>query len=346
MRRQRTDSELVQAARQGDREAFALLIDRHQPLLMAICRRALGDRAPAEDATQEAILQAMLALDRLRRPDRFGSWLAGIGLNICHRMIRQRHLAPWSWEAMLGGRQVIEPAATDPDPSDLAERDDLARRVQAAVAALPAGQRAAVALIYLNGLTHAETAALLGIEIGTVKTRLHKGRRTLHRRLLALWKEEIMETSIEMHVRDVRRHRSAAGETQHVIVLEETGGGRQLAIWIGEFEATALAIHLEGVPVPRPLTFTLAMSLVAAAGATLREVRINRLQETVFYAEMVMEGPAGVRVVDARPSDALNLAVLAGAPIRVAPEIVEAAASHPAPTAADGAEGAAAIAAR
>lgn len=79
------DEELVAAARGGDREAFALLIVRHRPLVIALCRRALGDRDQAEDVAQEAILQALLDLDRLRRPDRFGAWLAGIGLNIARR---------------------------------------------------------------------------------------------------------------------------------------------------------------------------------------------------------------------------------------------------------------------
>ena len=71
MDRAEQDAALVRAAREGDRAAFAALLVRHQPPLLAICRRALGDDGPAEVATQEAVLQALLSLDRLRQPERF-----------------------------------------------------------------------------------------------------------------------------------------------------------------------------------------------------------------------------------------------------------------------------------
>jgi bifunctional DNase/RNase len=68
---------------------------------------------------------------------------------------------------------------------------------------------------------------------------------------------------------------------------------------------------------PRPLTYQLAANLLTAAGSRLTEVRITRLVAGVFYAVVVLEAPGGVVEVDARPSDALNLAVLSGAPVRV-----------------------------
>lgn len=94
------DSALVRAARGGDMGAFALLLARHRPVLLALCRRTLGDPALAEDAAQEASLQALLALDRLHSVDRFGSWLAGIGLNVCRMWLRARARECWSWDAL------------------------------------------------------------------------------------------------------------------------------------------------------------------------------------------------------------------------------------------------------
>ena len=75
---------------------------------------------------------------------------------------------------------------------------------------------------------------------------------------------------------------------------------------------------------PRPLAYTLTANLLQAIGGRLREVRINRLADDIFYAEVAVEGPGRESSVDARPSDALNLAAIAGAPIRVAPAVFEA----------------------
>jgi RNA polymerase sigma factor (sigma-70 family) len=327
MDRSASDEALVRAARGGSKDAFAALVIRHRPLLLALCVRTLADRDLAEDAAQEATLQAMLGLDRLRSPARFGSWLAGIGLNVCHRWLRQRRNEAWSWEAVLGGSLLPEPVDEGRGPEEEVTVADLRGRVQEAIASLPPGQRAAVSLFYLAGLTQAETAAALGVEVGAVKTRLHKARAALRQRLWEPEGERRMSDGasvmVEMRVVDVRR-RAAADDrpVTHHVVLEEERGTRRLPIWMGDFEATAIALHLESVPHPRPLTYTFMAGLLTALGGRLREVRIERLVDEVFYAVAVVESPAGTRSLDARPSDALNLALLAGAPIRVAEEVL------------------------
>ncbi len=318
------DALLVQRARDGDKASFALLAERHRGMLLALCRRALGDPGLAEDAAQEAILQALLSLDRLRRADSFGAWLSGIGLNVCRRWQRQSARECWSLEAVLGGRAVpISVLAPAPAPEELFEAAEASEWVLHAVRDLPIGQRAAVVLFHLAGLPHREVAARLGISVGAVKTRLHKGRATLRAALREREHEE-ERAMIEMRLAEVR-HRPAEGDQaeRFVLLLEEAGGTRRLAIWVGPSEATSIALTLHGAETARPMTFQFAASLLDAAGGRLQEVRITQLAEGTFYGVAVVAGPNGSREFDARPSDLLNLAVLTGAPIRVDEAVVE-----------------------
>jgi len=97
------------------------------------------------------------------------------------------------------------------------------------------------------------------------------------------------------------------------------GDPRRLRIGVGDAEAIALAFSLQGQEFPRPMTYQLMAGLVEAAGSAVRSVRVTRRTEGVFYAQVMLRGA----VVDARPSDAINLAAVAGAPVYVAGELFE-----------------------
>jgi RNA polymerase sigma factor (sigma-70 family) len=297
-----TDAALVTAARLGDRDAFAALAERHRPALLRACRGSA-------DAAQDALLIAMTGLHGLRDDDAFGAWLCGIGRNLARRPPRET-------PAELPGEPV---APEQPDPL-------LRGRVLAAVAALPPGQRDAVALFYLADLSHEQIAARLGTSVGAVKTRLHKARAALQVRLADLRREPPAMPTVTMRVADV-----IAAAPLHIVLLEQEGGDRRLPIWIPPAEATWLAKRLRREDHPRPDTYRFTADLLEAVGATLREVRVVRLAETIFYAEAVLrDGTA----VDARPSDAINLALVCGAPILVDEQVLEEAAKGEAETAA------------
>jgi RNA polymerase sigma factor (sigma-70 family) len=319
------DATLVRLAREGDEGAFAVLVGRHRPMVVGLCRRVLGDRGLAEDAAQEAVLQAMLGLDRLERPERFGAWLGGIGLNVCRRWRRDQAREEWSLAALTGGRAGPDPAPDE--PAELAEAAEAARRVRRAVGRLPAGQRAAVVLFYLVGMAHREVAAALGIGVGAVKTRLHKGRAALRAELAAAEREDDMAATttgpVSMRVTEVRRQPGTDGRSdKSAILLREEAGERQLCIWVGGFEATQIAFALQGAEPPRPMAYQLMTSLLEATGGRLAEARVTRLDDGTFYGVAVVDGPAGTHEVDARPSDVLNLALLTAAPVRVDPAVL------------------------
>jgi bifunctional DNase/RNase len=108
-----------------------------------------------------------------------------------------------------------------------------------------------------------------------------------------------------------------------IVVLKDAEDRRALLIWVGEFEANAIAMALEHVRTPRPLTHDLLMSLSDAMGAKLVEVRINDMREATFFAELEFDVGGQRQVVDARPSDAIAFALRAGAPIKAAEPVME-----------------------
>lgn len=320
------DRALISRAREGDRTAFAVVIERHYPMLLSSCRRALHDTELARDAAQQAVLTAMLGLGRLRDDDRFGAWLIGIGLNVCRSMMAPARRPAVSFHALTDANDAIAPAASEPDVQLRLESAEVASRVRAAIAQLPAGQRQAVTLFYLAGLTHAEIAQELGTEPGAVKTRLHKARRSLRDPLEPLWKEYFAmpvptPDLVPVRIADLRRTTAADPASQrHIVFLEEIDGDRRMPIWIGPTEATGLAIILERVELPRPGVYHFAAALLDATGGQLGEARIVKLTDNTFFAQAVLtDGTA----VDARPSDALTLAALAGRPIYVAADVLD-----------------------
>jgi RNA polymerase sigma factor (sigma-70 family) len=320
------DAELVLQALHGAKEPLAELLRRHWDTAVFLCGRVLNSPDLAGDAVQEAAIAAMTDLGRLRSPDRFGSWFCGIALNVSRRWLRQLRFE------VLG---VPPDRVSDlPGPAEAAEIAELADRVRDAISQLAPGQRDAVLLFYLQGLSHREVAGELGISPGAVKARLHQARAALAPRLAdvaaaetSTAKESAMTATdavqwVDVVVSEVR----STGEAdllkrKHVMILTERDGERWLPIWIGPAEATALARTLESAEMPRPPTYKLAAGLVDAAGASVTQVRLTSLESGVFYASVLVSGPAGVREVDARPSDAVNLAMAAGAPVRLNSEL-------------------------
>src|SRR3989304_5674859 len=103
----------------------------------------------------------------------------------------------------------------------------------------------------------------------------------------------------------------------YVVVLQERDGDRVLPIWIGRPEAESIAMHINGVKHGRPMTHDLCHALINGLGATLRRVQVTRVQDSPFYAELPLARGGSPVIVDARPSDAIAIALRLDAPIYV-----------------------------
>ena len=115
----------------------------------------------------------------------------------------------------------------------------------------------------------------------------------------------------------------------YAILLKEVNGSRRLPIIIGAFEAQAIALEIEGIKPPRPLTHDLLKNFLDNVGASVTEVLIDELRENTFYAKIILEMSTLTNEIDARPSDAIALAVRAQSPIYVAETVMDAAAFIP-----------------
>jgi RNA polymerase sigma factor (sigma-70 family) len=312
------DDELVAATLGGDRSAFEALLDRHVDRVRMLAARMLLPE-DAEDVVQEALLQAFLGLDRLRNPERFGSWLYGITLNLARMRLRRRDPLPLDAD-------VAEGPAFDGETAVDAVRE--------ALEVLPRREREAVLLHYVEGLAQHEVASLVGERPGTVRVRLHRARRRLRGHLAEFAPTTRKEAAmIEVGVEDVvvRMSGENGGASEivgdrRIVLLKEQGGERRLPIWVGAPEGDALALQLGGEAMPRPMTPDLLAKVLEAAGATVERVAVNSLREETFYATIVLATGGGTKEVDARPSDALNLALRVGATIQVADDVMEASA--------------------
>jgi bifunctional DNase/RNase len=134
---------------------------------------------------------------------------------------------------------------------------------------------------------------------------------------------ENRDGALEMVVESVRVQMSTG---RHVLLLKEVGAGRILPIWIGPWEASAIAMRLQGVAPERPLTHDLLGSVIATLGARVERIVIVSLADETFHARLILVTPDARHEVDARPSDAVALAVRLEVPIYASPDVLDRAA--------------------
>ena len=181
------EAALVRAAREGCDETFSILIDRYRRVVFGTVWSALQDFDDAEDATQEAFVLAFRHLSDLKDPTRFSSWIYSIAKSVVHKWLGKRALNRHRFIRLEEVSEVVEDRAEDRveeyHPEELREAFEV----------LSPEDREATTLFYLVGLTQQQTAELLSIPVGTVKSRLHRSRNTLKRRLLDMAKEHFQD---------------------------------------------------------------------------------------------------------------------------------------------------------
>jgi len=167
-----TDAELVERYLQGDVEAFDELMRAHEDRVFAVCLRMLRDRDAALDATQETFITVFRKADRFAGRSAFSTWLYRVAVNTCYDQARRRR------------RHEAAALPESNDPVDVGADDgfrsaEVRSEIETALAALPDEFRAAVVLSDVEGLALQAVADILEVPVGTVKSRVFRGRRLL-----------------------------------------------------------------------------------------------------------------------------------------------------------------------
>jgi RNA polymerase sigma factor (sigma-70 family) len=169
---------LVQLARLGSQEAFTALVNRFQNMAYGYAFAILGDFDLAEDAAQEAFIEAYLSLPALREPLAFPAWLKRIVYKHCDRLTRRKQHRTIALDS------IAALPARQPSLHEAAEQRELRRLVYKTIQSIPANFRTVTILFYIGGYSHQEIADFLGVPVKTVKSRLHTSRKRLKERFV------------------------------------------------------------------------------------------------------------------------------------------------------------------
>ncbi len=183
---QAQEAAVLRRARLGDLDAFNSLVDLHQRAVYNLCLRMLGSAAVAEDATQEAFLSAYRHIAACKG-DRFRPWMLRIAANACSDELRRRRRRPALSldEPRRPDEPPLDPADPAPGPESETLRAEQRRLIAAALLRLPEDQRLAVILCDVQGCSYDEIAEATRTPLGTVKSRIARGREKLRRELTA-----------------------------------------------------------------------------------------------------------------------------------------------------------------
>jgi len=178
---EKTDEELILAVQEGDNRAFDILVDRYKNRLFAYLLRMLSDRDKAEEIAQETFVRAYMNADKYRTIARFSTWLYTIGTNLVRNHIRKMKRRPTTWslwsEKGGEGGDWMEIEDSSQDAEQMADRSDLQELIDRAIQKIPPKYRSAFVLREMEQLSYDEIAATTGIKLGTVRSRINRGRK-------------------------------------------------------------------------------------------------------------------------------------------------------------------------
>ncbi len=328
-----TDAELVQLAREDDKYAFNLLMERYQIMATCIALRMVSNEESAHDLVQEAMLQAFLSLDRLRDDTRFKSWFYGIVLNVCRNSRREDrtetislNTPPGNWLSELH-RSWEEQA----DPQEYIEQQELRMILDESLNTLSIKNRTVAQLFYYEEMSIQEIAQKLAISQTAIKNRLHKSREHLRTHLLKT-SPDMIPTTTQKRGKAIMIKVSIAKVVPQqnyrtLVVLQDKAQQRVLSIWlqtdrIDPIGRMRMLPQTQNAPV-EPLTTDFIVNLLQATGSTISSIEIENLQDEILYARIHIQSHGEAQHLKAHLNDAIPLALRLNSELYVAEAVME-----------------------
>lgn len=178
----------------GNQDAYAEIVDLYQSRLYHVCYRMLGNKHEAEDITQEAFLRAYINLHTFDQKRKFSTWIFRIATNLCIDRIRKKK-PDYHLDAQVPGTDGLDMysqiAASEELPVEQLEKMEMQERLQYEISRLPDKYRSVIVLKYMEELPLLEISEILDLPLGTVKTRIHRGREALRKQMSELPMTEV-----------------------------------------------------------------------------------------------------------------------------------------------------------
>lgn len=178
------EEKLIDRAIKGDASAFNELLSAHERKLYAVCLRMCGNHEDAQDCLQEAMLRVYRSISGFKGQSSFSTWLYRVAMNTCLDELRRRKNKPsTSLDTLIDAGWSPADGSATPEHSMLA--DEKRREIQAVISELPEDMRSAVVLRDIEGFSYDEIADILNINVGTIKSRISRGREKLREKFLS-----------------------------------------------------------------------------------------------------------------------------------------------------------------
>ncbi len=178
---ERTDEELILMVQEGQNQAFDILVGRYKNRLYSYLFRLLGNESEAEEFAQETFVRAYMHADKYKTIARFSTWLYTIATNLVRNRIRNIKRRPKTismWTEDSGGEdgRWVDLKDDSPNPEETMDQTRLQELIQQAIEKIPSKYRPSFVLREINGLSYEEIAATTGLKLGTVRSRINRGR--------------------------------------------------------------------------------------------------------------------------------------------------------------------------